>query len=84
MGAITVLIDSRKLRRIKITCRCGEAWTEQVPSEVHDSWLVMGFWCPSCGTEYHLQNKKLERAASRSETKPSPESWQVPGNGGNA
>jgi hypothetical protein len=84
IGMLPILIDRSKMRRIKITCRCSRHWIEDVPSEVHDSWLVMAFFCPSCGSEYHLQNKKLERAEQRSSKMPRTE-WPVPdGPGGNA
>jgi hypothetical protein len=84
IGAVPILIDSRKLRRIRIVCRCGTDWVESIPAEVHDSWLVMALFCPSCGAEFHLQNKQLERVEERSGTLPNSSSWRVPGSGGNA
>ncbi len=57
---IRVAIAAEHVRRVKITCRCGRAWVETIPEELHDAkWMAAEFECQSCARVFRLQDKQL-------------------------
>jgi hypothetical protein len=60
-GFLPILIDRRNLQHIRIHCRCGHDWVEEIPGEVHNSSLTMALFCPKCEAAFTLCNKRLTR-----------------------
>lgn len=56
-----VFVSAEKLKRIKVTCRCGETIVEEIPGEVLDSEMVPVIGCRKCKTEYAVQKDRLIR-----------------------
>ena len=57
---ITVLCDARHIQTLRVTCRCGNVWTERVPQELHDSYLIAQFTCSRCERVHLLKNHVLK------------------------
>jgi predicted RNA-binding Zn-ribbon protein involved in translation (DUF1610 family) len=60
INVITVICDSRRMKNIRIACRCGRAWEEKIPQELHDSEMIAKFNCPTCGRVHMLKNHVLK------------------------
>ena len=62
INCIRVACDSRHVRSIAITCKCGHRWQERLTKELHDAkHMACEFDCTKCGQTYVLLDKKLIR-----------------------
>jgi len=56
-----VLVDGRKLKRIAVTCKCGNRVVESVPGEVIAGGAHPVIKCDQCQQEYVVIGNKLRR-----------------------
>lgn len=61
IGETKVIFDGRKLKHIKVTCRCGHSFVEEVPGELLEMRTVVVLECDQCQQHYGLIDGKLAR-----------------------
>jgi hypothetical protein len=55
-------VPDGKITRLRVTCRCGAQWVEEIPSEIYEAHFIAPiFTCSKCKQEYYLFDKHLRR-----------------------
>lgn len=57
----TIIVNGLNLKRIAITCRCGNRWVETVPGELLAGGAVPLFKCAKCNQDYVIRDGQLAR-----------------------
>jgi hypothetical protein len=59
------------VRRLRLACRCGNAWVEEIPTEIYEAHFIAPvFQCARCRQEYYLLEKHVRRVETDPEQKP--------------
>jgi hypothetical protein len=62
MKQMRALLYEGDIKRLRVSCRCGNTWIEEVPGEIYDAnFIAPLFECEACHQEYYLLHKHVRR-----------------------